>query len=255
MTNDVSRTRTSTGSPGPVGSAPATEAPRPWRPWWLITILAVVVSLVAGAFVQHAVDQHKAAITLYRIQVDTTVSRFLGEEEPPARPAGSAAQHLSFSAVADSISQDPGVGDSGQPDRRTSRGQHQAGTPDRLRGQRLVPARGARPSFCGISRPATTPEPAATKAPACNTARSWALAARPGSLTSAAGNSWPPAQPVTGLPALSTASSLALPSPASTSPPSSRQPPQSWVTGSGLRPSCWPALCSQPSALAPGRGT
>ena len=66
MANDVSGARTEHRIPGPLGSAPAAEAPRPWRPWWLIMVLAVVVSLVAGACVQHAVDQHKAAITLYR---------------------------------------------------------------------------------------------------------------------------------------------------------------------------------------------
>jgi hypothetical protein len=113
MTNDVSGARTSTGSPGPAGSAPATGAPRPWRPWGLIVVVAMVVSAVAGAFAQHAVDQHKAAITLYRHQINTTASRFFTEEERQlALPAAQRSDPY-FSVLADSISKDPGVNDSG----------------------------------------------------------------------------------------------------------------------------------------------
>jgi len=113
MTNDVSGARTSSGSPGPAGSAPATGAPRPWRPWGLIVVVAMVVSAVAGAFAQHAVDQHKAAITLYRNQISTTASRFFTEEERQlALPAAQRSDPY-FSDIADSINEDPGVNDSG----------------------------------------------------------------------------------------------------------------------------------------------
>jgi hypothetical protein len=61
MANDVSSTRTSTGPAGPAGASPVAGTPRPWRSWRLIAVLAVVASGVAGAVVQHAVDQHKAA--------------------------------------------------------------------------------------------------------------------------------------------------------------------------------------------------
>ena len=113
MANDVSRTRTSTGSPGPVGSAPASQAPRPWRPWWLFTILAAIVSLVAGAVVQHAVDQRNAAATRYRIQVGTTVSRFLAEAGRQLRLPVAQRSISALSDVGDSISQDLGVSDQG----------------------------------------------------------------------------------------------------------------------------------------------
>lgn len=113
MANDVSRARTSTGSPGPAGSAPAAEAPPPWRPWWLFTILAAIVSLVAGAIVQHAVDQRNAAAALYRIQVGTTVSRFLGEADRQLRLPAAQRSISALSDVGDSISQDLGVSDQG----------------------------------------------------------------------------------------------------------------------------------------------
>jgi len=113
MANDVSRTRTATGSPGPAGSAPVTGAHRPWRPWWLFTILAAIASLVAGAVVQHAVDQRNAAAFRYRIQVGTTVSRFLAEAGRQLRLPVSQRSISALSAVGDAISQDLGVNDQG----------------------------------------------------------------------------------------------------------------------------------------------
>jgi len=76
-------------------------------------VVAMVVSAVAGAFAQHAVDQHKAAITLYRNQISTTASRFFTEEERQlALPAAQRSDPY-FSDIADSINEDPGVNDSG----------------------------------------------------------------------------------------------------------------------------------------------
>jgi hypothetical protein len=73
----------------------------------------MVVSAVAGAFVQHAVDQHRAAITLYRNQINTTASRFFTEEERQlALPAAQRSDPY-FSVLADSVSKDQGVNDSG----------------------------------------------------------------------------------------------------------------------------------------------
>lgn len=113
MANSVSGTRTGTGSPGPVGSRPVAGVPRPVSRWWLIAVLAAMASAVAGAIVQHAVDQHKAEVTLYRNQVGTTVTRFLAEEDRQlAQPAAQRSDPY-FSDLADSISQDPGVSDSG----------------------------------------------------------------------------------------------------------------------------------------------
>jgi hypothetical protein len=75
MANDVSSTRTATGSPGPAGSPPVAAARQPPRLWWPITILAAVAALVAGVLVQRAVDHHRAAITAYRVQVSSTLSQ------------------------------------------------------------------------------------------------------------------------------------------------------------------------------------
>jgi hypothetical protein len=76
-------------------------------------VLALVAAAVAVAFAQHAVDQHKAAITLYRNQVNTTVSRVFTEEERQlAQPATQRSDRY-FSVLADSISKDPGVNGSG----------------------------------------------------------------------------------------------------------------------------------------------
>jgi len=113
MANDVSRTRTATGSPGPAGSAPVAGARWPRPPWWLFTILAAIASLVAGAAVQHAVDQRNAAAALYRIQVGTTISRFLAEENRQLRLPVALRSSSALSDVGDSISQDLGVSDQG----------------------------------------------------------------------------------------------------------------------------------------------
>ena len=113
MTNDVSGVRTSTGSPGPAGPARAAGAPRPWRPWWLFTILSAILALVAGAVVQHAVDQRNAAAALYRIQVGSTVSRFLAEAGRQLRLPAAQRSISALGDVGDSISQDLGLNGQG----------------------------------------------------------------------------------------------------------------------------------------------
>jgi hypothetical protein len=113
MANDVSSTRTSTGPAGPAGASPVAGTPRPWRSWRLIAVLAVVASGVAGAVVQHAVDQHKAAVALYRNQISTTISRIFTEEERQIALTTAQRSDPYFDDIADSISQDPGVNDSG----------------------------------------------------------------------------------------------------------------------------------------------
>lgn len=113
MANDVSSTRTSTGSPGPGGTSPVAGARGRPRHWWPITILAAVAALVAGVLAQRAIDHHRAAITAYRVQVESTLSQLFTEADRQlARPAS----QRSLSAIddlADSISQDAGLRDPG----------------------------------------------------------------------------------------------------------------------------------------------
>jgi hypothetical protein len=113
MANDVSGIRASSGTSGPAGAPPVAEARRRPRLWWPITILAAVAALVAGVLVQRAVDHHRAAITAYRVQVNSTLSQLGTEADRQlARPAS----QRSLSAIddlADSISQDAGLRDPG----------------------------------------------------------------------------------------------------------------------------------------------
>jgi hypothetical protein len=97
------------GLPG--GVPPA--ATRPRRSWWLLTLLAVCVSLVVGGTVQHAVDQRTAARNLYRTQVLSTVSRFLDEEDQQIALPVARRSAVAFGNLADSISADQGVNGSG----------------------------------------------------------------------------------------------------------------------------------------------
>jgi len=113
MANDVASTRTSTGSAGPAGASPVAGAPRPWRPWRLIAVLAVVIAAVGGVLVQRSVDHHRAAITAYRVQVNSTLSQLGTEADRQlARPA-SQRSLSAISDLADSISQDAGLRDPG----------------------------------------------------------------------------------------------------------------------------------------------
>jgi hypothetical protein len=100
------------GSAGPRGGVPP-AATRPRRSWWLLTLLAAGVSLVVGGSVQHAVDQRTAARNLYRMQVLTTVSRFLDEEDQQIALPVARRSAVAFGNLADSISADQGVNGSG----------------------------------------------------------------------------------------------------------------------------------------------
>jgi hypothetical protein len=86
MTNDVSGTGTETGtaSPGPAGSPPETAAQQRPRRWWPITIVAVVAALVAGVLAQRTIDHHRAVITTYRVQVESTLARLGADTSPYA---------------------------------------------------------------------------------------------------------------------------------------------------------------------------
>lgn len=114
MANDVSGIRTGTGSrsPGPVGSPPVAARPGP-RLWWPVTILAVVAALVAGVLVQRAVDHHRAAITAYRVQVNSTLSQLGNEADRQLAQPASQRSLSAISDLADSISQDAGLRDPG----------------------------------------------------------------------------------------------------------------------------------------------
>jgi hypothetical protein len=93
---------------------PAAARPRgPRGSWWLVTVLAVGVALVAGGSVQHVFDQRNAARTLYRMQVLTTVSRFLTEADSQFGRPRAQRSAVAFGDLADSISADEGVNGAG----------------------------------------------------------------------------------------------------------------------------------------------
>jgi hypothetical protein len=99
-------------SPGADGAA-AAVASRPRGSWWVVTALAVCGALILGAFAEHVRDQHSAAQAQYRMQVLTTVSRFLTEEERQIALPLSQRSAPAFGDLADSISSDEGVNGSG----------------------------------------------------------------------------------------------------------------------------------------------
>lgn len=99
-------------SPGTDGAA-APAASRPRGSWWVVTALAVCGALILGAFVQHVRDQHSAAQAQYRMQVLTTLSRFLTEEERQIALPVAQRSAPAFGDLADSISSDEGVNGSG----------------------------------------------------------------------------------------------------------------------------------------------
>src|SRR5262249_58008662 len=79
----------------------------------LSTTVPAFAPLVAGAVVQHAVDQRNAATFRYRIQVGTTVSRFLAEAGRQLRLPVPQRSISALGDVGDAISQDLGVNDQG----------------------------------------------------------------------------------------------------------------------------------------------
>ena len=120
-----------TGSAGFRGDVPPVAArPRRWGWPWLVMVLVAGASLIVGGSVEHAVDQRTATRDLYRMQVLTTVSRFIDEESaqialPVARRSAAA-----FGALADSISADEGV--NGQGTLRVSLGAGSAALPQQI---------------------------------------------------------------------------------------------------------------------------
>jgi hypothetical protein len=101
-----------TGSAGLGGSTtPAAARPRP--AWWLLTALAVGLSLVIGATVEHVIDRRAAARTLYQTQVLTTLSRFFDQEQAQISRPVARRSAIAFGNLADAISADTGVNGSG----------------------------------------------------------------------------------------------------------------------------------------------
>ena len=99
-------------SPGTDAAAVAV-ASRPRGSWWVVTALAVCGALILGAFAEHVRDEHSAAQAQYRMQVLTTVSRFLTEEERQIALPVAGRSAPAFGDLADSISSDEGVNGSG----------------------------------------------------------------------------------------------------------------------------------------------
>jgi hypothetical protein len=86
------------------------------RRWWWLELLMVAASLVVGGTVQHAFDQRREARALYNIQVLTTASRVIGEEQRQiALPVGQRSA-AAFGDLADSINSDFGVNGEGTLD-------------------------------------------------------------------------------------------------------------------------------------------
>jgi hypothetical protein len=103
---------TGSGAAGSSGDAPPV-ATRVRRPGWLLVVLAVCLSLIVGASVQHAFDQRNAARDRYRMQVSTTAWRFLAEERRQIAMPVAQRSALAFGDLADSIGKDTGVNGSG----------------------------------------------------------------------------------------------------------------------------------------------
>jgi hypothetical protein len=110
----VSPEQAESGSDGlPGGRPPAASGHR--RSWWLwpIAVLITVAALVVGGTVVHVFDQRQAAADLYRTQVLTTISRFLGAERQLVAVPAAQRDASVLDWLADSISADPGVNGSG----------------------------------------------------------------------------------------------------------------------------------------------
>jgi hypothetical protein len=111
----VSPADAGSGSAGFIsGEAPpaATSARRSRWPW-LIAALVACAAFAAGGAVEHAADQANASRDLYRAQVLTTISRFLDEERQVIAVPTAQRNASVFSDLADSITADPGVNESG----------------------------------------------------------------------------------------------------------------------------------------------
>src|SRR5690348_7155633 len=71
---------TESSSPGSHGPVPPVAGQTRRRWWWLGSVLAAGAAFILGLSIEHAGDHAAAARGLYRMQVLTTVSRFLDEE-------------------------------------------------------------------------------------------------------------------------------------------------------------------------------
>jgi hypothetical protein len=83
------------------------------RRWWWLEVLIVAASLVVGGTVQHAFDQRSAARALYNIQVLTTASGVMGEEQKQIALPVTQRSAAAFGDLADSINSDLGVNGNG----------------------------------------------------------------------------------------------------------------------------------------------
>jgi hypothetical protein len=108
--------RTSDGAIRPPGSLPPVSLTHMMRGWWWLALLVVAASLVAGGTVQHAFDQRRAARTFYDIQVLTTASRVIGEEQQQIGRPVAQRSAAAFGDLADSINSDLGVNGGGTLD-------------------------------------------------------------------------------------------------------------------------------------------
>jgi hypothetical protein len=95
-----------TGGSGLKPDVAQTQGPRRW--WWLGALL-VVVSLIVGGTAQHYFDQRRAGRALYQIQVLTTASRFITEEQSQIALPVAQRNVNAFGDLADSITADQGV--------------------------------------------------------------------------------------------------------------------------------------------------
>jgi len=96
------------GATGPRGLTPSAAA-RPGGSWWMLTALAVCLSLVLGGVVEHVIDQRNAARERYQMQVLTTISRMLDlEQSQLARPVAQRSSGA-FGSLTGAISGDQGV--------------------------------------------------------------------------------------------------------------------------------------------------
>ncbi len=82
------------------------------RPGWLGALL-VVVSFFVGGSVQHAFDRRSAERNLYNIQVLTTASRIINEEQRQIALPVAQRSAAGFGDLADSINSDLGVNGAG----------------------------------------------------------------------------------------------------------------------------------------------
>jgi hypothetical protein len=106
----VSPAQAGSGSDGFSGEHPRAARGRRRSWWlWLVAVLVTAAAFVVGGTVVHIVDQRHAASDLYRTQVLTTISRFLGAERQLIAVPATQRDASVLDWLADSITADPGV--------------------------------------------------------------------------------------------------------------------------------------------------